>query len=563
VISDFGFRISDSNPKSEVRSPKSEMGRKDSTMRGRKPAGPEFVERLNGSNDAKQRARVILELIAHLCRVPEACERLGIGEARLDQIRIEGLQALVSALEDKPVGRPAHVPSPAEVENEHLRARIARLETELAVARVQVEVGVGLPRVGAELKKNGVTPPPSILNEVAAPGPSIPSEENIVANIKNLVGKQPVAEGPPRRGFSGQRADRENEQVIRGHVIATAQHLRQQGWTWGQMAQLLRIPDRTLRDWRLDFPTSTLAAIPLGRPAYLAPPAERNLVIQRIDELGPGVGLPTLRTQFPRIPRMELENILNRFRHEWRQSHREVLNQLQWSMPGAVWAIDHHGPRTPAVDGGFPYMLAVRDLASGQVLLWLPVSDATAHFVIEALEMLFIVHGAPLVLKSDNGSAFIAAPLRKLCRRFGVRNLYSPPRTPSYNGSIEATIGSLKIRTERYAAQHGRPGQWTTADADAARHEANSAAGPRGLSPNQAWTARPRLAQDQRDLFLEATARRFEDLAPAQDEPKDDAQHRAMDRAAISQVLVELGYLSITRGRIRLPVCKKKVATMS
>jgi transposase InsO family protein len=538
-------------------------------MRGRSPAGPEFVERLEGSEKAKQRARTILELIAGKIRVPEACERLDIKEARLDQLRLEGLQTLVTAFEEKPVGRPAHVPSPAEVENEQLRAEVARLNAELAVALVRAEVGVGLPRVGAELKKNEAAPPataPSILNEGAAPGPSIPSEESIVAHIKKLIPSEPIAEGPPRRGFPGQRADRENEQVIRGHVVATGQFLVEQGRTWGETAGLLGVPERTLRDWRLDFAGNQLAALPLGRPAYLAPPSEQTAVIQRIDELGAGVGLPTLRVQFPGIPRLELADILDRFRHEWRCRHREVLQQLHWSMPGAVWAIDHHGPRTPAVDGRFPYMLAVRDLASGQVLLWLPVTDATAHLVIGALEMLFIVYGAPLVLKSDNGSAFIAGDLRKLCHRFGVKNLYSPPRTPSYNGSIEATIGSLKTRTERHAAQNGHPGYWTIADTGAARLEANTQPrplGPNGPSPDQQWTARTPIAQDQRDTFLEATARCFQDLAPAQDEPKDDARHRATDRAAISQVLVELGYLSITRGRIRLPVCKKKVATMS
>jgi len=540
-------------------------------MQGRHPAGPEFVERLEGSEKAKRRVRTMLELIADRIRVPEACERLGIKPARLDQLRKAYLQAMVTAAEEKQVGRPAHVPSAAEVENEQLRARIARLEAELAVALVRAEVGVGLPRVGAELKKNEVIPP-SILNEGIAPGPSIPSEETTVALLNKLILSELMAEGPPRRGFAGQRAEREIEQVLRGHVVGTAHHLHKQGCSWGHAAELLHIPVRTLSHWRLTSTTSALAALPLGRPAYLAPPAERNVVIQRIDALGPGVGVPTLRAQFPDIPRLELEDILNRFRHDWRQSHREVLNTLLWSKAGAVWAIDHHGPRTPAVDSGFPYLLAVRDLASGQVLLWLPVSDATAHTVIGALEMLFIVHSAPLVLKSDNGSAFIADDLRKLCRRFGVRNLYSPPRTPSYNGSIEATIGSLKTRTERIAAEAGHAGLWTRADVDAARHEAN-AAGRGGRSPAQAWAARPRLTQDQRDLFLEATARRFNDLAAAQHEPKDDAQHgatdrkkdaqhRAMDRAAISQVLVELGYLSITRGRIRLPVCKKKVATM-
>ena len=385
-------------------------------------------------------------------------------------------------------------------------------------------------------------------------------------HLKKPISSESVTEGPPRQGYAGQRANRDNEQIIRGHLVAVGECLFEQGWTWTETSCLLQIPQRTLRGWRTVPATGPLAPLMLGRPAYLAPPNQRNLIINRIDQLGPGVGVPTLRAEFPGVTRRALTSILDRFRQEWRCQHRQVLQELHWSTPGAVWAIDFHGPRAQPVDGRFPYLLAVRDLASGLVTLWLPFTDATARSAVEALEMLFLVHGAPLVLKSDNGSAFIAAQLRKLCRRFGVKNLYSPPQTPSYNGSIEATIGSLKIRTERHAAKDGRPGLWTTADADAARHEANTAArphGPTGPSPDQAWAARLRITQAQRDQFLAAAAHRFKDLVAQQGPPKDHAQRRAMERDTISQVLVELGYLSITRGRSRLPVCKKKVAEMT
>ncbi len=77
---------------------------------------------------------------------------------------------------------------------------------------------------------------------------------------------------------------------------------------------MLRIPERTLSDWRLAWKTNELRAIPLGRPAYLAPPSVRNVVIQRIEKFGPGVGLPTLCVEFPNLPRLEIENILKRFR---------------------------------------------------------------------------------------------------------------------------------------------------------------------------------------------------------------------------------------------------------
>jgi hypothetical protein len=40
------------------------------------------------------------------------------------------------------------------------------------------------------------------------------------------------------------------------------------------------------------------------------------------------------------------------------------------------------------IDGVYPYLLAVRDLASHQQLLWQPVLDMTADTTIEALQFL-------------------------------------------------------------------------------------------------------------------------------------------------------------------------------
>ena len=89
----------------------------------------------------------------------EACEKLGIKEARFDQLRLEGLQALVTALEDKPAGRPARPPTPAEEENRELHAQIALLRGELQAALLKAEIAVILPKVGAAAEKK-TTPSP-------------------------------------------------------------------------------------------------------------------------------------------------------------------------------------------------------------------------------------------------------------------------------------------------------------------------------------------------------------------------------------------------------------------
>jgi hypothetical protein len=159
--------------------------------------------------------------------------------------------------------------------------------------------------------------------------------------------------------------------------------------------------------------------------------------------------------------------------------------------------------------------LAVRDLASGQQLLWLPVAEATAATTVAALLWLFTLHGAPLVLKMDNGAPFVAGATRALLGQWQVVPLYSPPRRPQYNGAVEAGIGALKARTHYQAARGGHPGQWTLADTEAARQEANTLGRPwgaRGPTPAERWQGRQRLSAVERGAFA-ATVARLEDEA--------------------------------------------------
>jgi transposase InsO family protein len=386
-----------------------------------------------------------------------------------------------------------------------------------------------------------------------------------VNHLKDRIPSEPVAEGPPRRGFAGQRVEREQEQTARRHAVDLGKRLFEEGWGWTETADLLGLAPRTLRDWRLNFTRNPLRILPLGRPILGATREQRNVVIRRIDELGPGIGLPSLRLEFPSMARAELDDILHRYRRVWRKRNQQPLHVLHWQRPGAVWAIDFHGPR-PLVDGLHPYLFAVRDLASGHVLLWLPVADVTADTVVAALTDLFIRHGAPLVLKSDNGSAFIAAAVRQLAENFGVKILYSPPRMPWYNGSIEATIGSLKIRTEAHAARHGHPGYWTWDDAAAARSEANAYPRPNGdlgPSPDQLWNTRSPITQQQRERFALEVDNHLPGIEAAHGWPTNDNDQRTLDREAISQALVELGYLFITRRSIPLPIRGKKTANIT
>jgi len=229
---------------------------------------------------------------------------------------------------------------------------------------------------------------------------------------------------------------------------------------------------------------------------------------------------------------------------------------------GAVWAIDFS--EAPClIDGIYPNLLAVRDLASHQQLLWLPTFDMTAQTTIDALAMLFTLHGAPLVLKADNGSAFRADATQHFLSRWNTNMLFSPPHTPVYNGSIEAGIGSLKTRTERYASRAGHPGYWTCTDVAAAQTEANATARPQGETgptPNQLWQTRRPISPEERRLFQETVLRHREELNRSED--LSATEDRRMQREAIRRALVEHGILLLSRRRIPLPITTQKTANI-
>lgn len=393
------------------------------------------------------------------------------------------------------------------------------------------------------------------------------TEELVVNHLRERLTAEPVAEGPPRRGFAGQRHAREQEQIVRRHTVEVGRRIMEElGRTQRETAELFNLPPRTLRQWLHDFEHDLLQPRPLGRPILAATREERNQVLRIIDELGPRIGVPTLRAMFPDLARAELEHLLQRYRCVWRRLNEQSIHVLHWPNPGSVWAIDFHGPRA-RIDGLYPYLLAVRDLASGQQLVWRPVRDTTAEAALAQMQMLIANHGAPLVLKSDNGSAFIAELFRDGLKGHHVEILFSPPRMPSYNGSIEAGIGSLTSRTEQHAARRGHPGHWTWDDTEAALHEANATTRPFGLtgpSPDAVWSGRTPITQSERTRFRETVATRRQEVLDAQGwpltTPQDAASQRATDRDTISRVLVELGYLHYTRRRIALPIRTKKAA---
>lgn len=140
-------------------------------MRGRRPAGPELAERLDGSAEARQRMRVILSTIAGTLRVQQACEQLRICEQRFETLRATAIRAGIAALEARPIGRPPKVLSEAQAEIARLRDQVAELEAQLQVARVRAELAGVLGGAGGG---SGKRPPRSGRAKESQPSRSRP-----------------------------------------------------------------------------------------------------------------------------------------------------------------------------------------------------------------------------------------------------------------------------------------------------------------------------------------------------------------------------------------------------
>jgi transposase InsO family protein len=335
----------------------------------------------------------------------------------------------------------------------------------------------------------------------------------------------------------------------------------QMGVSYSEVAHRFGIAPRTLRHWSHQHRNGLLKPLPRGCPARRSPRELRNLVVWLLCITGPSIGLPALQGIFSCMPRSELADILCRFRRLWRRSRRRLLHRLKWHRPGAVWAADHVQPKRP-IDGKYPYVLSVRDLASRYQLAWLPVPDVGADTTAAALGSLFWQHGPPLVLKSDNGSGFIAADTTGMLDQWGIMHLRNPAKTPQYNGACEATGGWAKRMTEDQAILAGRPGRWMSQDLERARVFRNCLTRPwghKGPTPEEVWQGHQPVTDDERDEFTTTVNRYREDERQrrgATDEAVPGGAARAsIDRVAIRRALVRHGYLTVKR-RLETPPIK-------
>ena len=110
--------------------------------------------------------------------------------------------------------------------------------------------------------------------------------------------------------------------------------------------------------------------------------------------------------------------------------------------PNHVWSYDFVADRT---SNGRPLrMLTVMDEYTRECLAIDVGRRLKGDDVLDRLMDLFIRHGIPEHLRSDNGSEFTAKVVRDWLSRLGVRTLFIEPGSPWENGYIESFNGKLR-----------------------------------------------------------------------------------------------------------------------
>jgi transposase InsO family protein len=365
---------------------------------------------------------------------------------------------------------------------------------------------------------------------------------------------------PRPLGPDGQGPTRRAERKARLHAVAFAGWLTRQGrrGAGAQAARHLGLRPRTLGRWSRSWHRGKMPVTPRGRPQRMTDPLMPVVLREHLEAMGPATGLPTLRALFPEVTRSALREAQRCYRHDWHSEHILVTEELQWLVAGSVWAGDFTVADLP-IDDRFGHLLLCRDLASYYRVEHLPALANDGRTAVDTFDRLFCAHGAPLVFKSDWGSPFICGEFKALLEEWQVTALLSPPRTPRYNGSVEAGGGAFKREVHYRASDHGHPGRWTSDDIAGAGLQGNAALrpwGPHGPTPQDLWQRRPVITADQRARFIECVAAMRRQILlehGASEASLSNLARAAVARQAIRRALIQLGFLLVQRKRISPP----------
>jgi putative transposase len=104
--------------------------------------------------------------------------------------------------------------------------------------------------------------------------------------------------------------------------------------------------------------------------------------------------------------------------------------------PGEIWAVDFQADQTQ--DGRVLRMANVIDEFTRQALVMHVARSVSADELVGLLERLVAEHGAPALLRCDNGPELSSHALRDWCRQSGSHTAFIEPGSPWQNPFVES-----------------------------------------------------------------------------------------------------------------------------
>ena len=118
----------------------------------------------------------------------------------------------------------------------------------------------------------------------------------------------------------------------------------------------------------------------------------------------------------------------------------EVIQRAEYQ--NHVWSYDFAEDRTE--NGGRLRLLPVLDEFTRECLAIHVAGSIPSADVVQLLDWLFLLHGSPEHLRSDNGPAFIANAVERWLAGGQCKPIYITPGSPWENPYIESFIGKLR-----------------------------------------------------------------------------------------------------------------------
>lgn len=307
------------------------------------------------------------------------------------------------------------------------------------------------------------------------------------------------------------------------------------------MAAVMAMTKATLRRF-LTRSTTPAEPRPLGRPRVVSDAARaalRQTYTEHVGEWGPlTLAHWARRAGVGRFSATTIAAVIADLRPPRPASPRP--KRCRVTAPMVLWSDDGAGFRERGQK--HEALLLSDDCSRFKVGLALVDGPARGDDVVACLRAAFVRHGAPLVLKRDNGAVLHTDAVSLLLEEYGVVELTSPPGYPQYNGKTERTVRDVKGYVR--ALQGARPGMPLRDRLAAAINDLNFDR-PRpvlnGRTAEEVFRDRSRSLPD-RTAFRRAVARREAELLGAACSRQAQADAR---RRAVTEVLSDYGLLEI------------------